>query len=130
MAAFTTGTRATRYQQERLTLTSLTGANNVPTVAKQVLVSDLDRHVIAFGCNAEGMDYQDNLLIRFSSQESLTDWQTRSDNTAGSLRLGSGSTFVQAVETKREVLIWTDKSLHSMRFIGPPFTLWLTAACI
>lgn len=106
-------------------LTSLSGANNVPTIAKQVLVSDLDRHVIAFACNGEGDTQQDNLLVRFSSQESLTDWETRSDNTAGSLRLGSGSTFVQAVETKREVLIWTDKSLHSMRFIGPPFTFGL-----
>lgn len=103
-------------------ITSLAGANKAPTIAKQILVSDLDRHVIAFACDPEDGGAQDNLLVRFSSQESLTDWETRSDNTAGSLRLGSGSTFVQAIETKREVLIWTDKSLHSMRFIGPPFT--------
>jgi hypothetical protein len=103
-------------------ITSLSGANKAPTIAKQILVSDLDRHVIAFACDPEAGGAQDNLLVRFSSQESLTDWETRSDNTAGSLRLGSGSTFVQAIETKREVLIWTDKSLHSMRFVGPPFT--------
>lgn len=105
-----------------INITSLAGANEAPTIAKQILVSDLDRHIIAFGCDPEGGGAQDNLLVRFSSQESLTDWETRSDNTAGSLRLGSGSTFVQAIETKREVLIWTDKSLHSMRFVGPPFT--------
>jgi len=117
--------KSSTLSNRAVNLTSLSGANNVPTVAKQILVSDLDRHIIAFGCNGEGDTQQDNLLIRFSSQESLTDWETRSDNTAGSLRLGSGSTFVQAVETKREILIWTDKSLHSMRFIGPPFTFGL-----
>lgn len=104
---------------------TLSGASNTPVVAKQVLVSDLDRHVIAFGCNPQGSTVQDNLLIRFSDQESITDWSATATNSAGDLRLGSGSTFVQAVETKREVLVWTDKSLHSLRFIGPPFTFGL-----
>jgi hypothetical protein len=49
-------------------------------------------------------------------------WYPTATNTAGDLRLGSGSEFVQAVETKREVLVWTDTALHSLRFIGPPFT--------
>ena len=106
-------------------ITSITGSSGAPTIAKQVLVSDLDRHVIAFACNPLGSSTQDNLLIRFSSQESLTDWTPEVTNTAGDLRLGSGSTFVQALETKREILIWTDKSLHSMRFIGQPFTFGL-----
>ena len=106
-------------------ITSLAGTNNAPIVAKQILVSDIDRHIIAFGCNAQGSSTQDNLLIRFSSQESPTDWEARADNTAGDLRLGSGSTFIQALETKREILVWTDKSLHSMRFIGAPFTFGL-----
>ena len=106
-------------------ITSLAGTNNAPIVAKQILVSDIDRHIIAFGCNAQGSSTQDNLLIRFSSQESPTDWEARADNTAGDLRLGSGSTFIQALETKREILVWTDISLHSMRFIGAPFTFGL-----
>ena len=103
-------------------ISTVAGANNVPTVAKQVLVSDRDRHVLAFGCNPQGSTTQDNLLIRFSDQESFTDWEARSDNTAGDLRLGAGSTFVRAIETKREILVWTDRSLHSMQFIGDPFT--------
>ena len=109
------------------------GAKSVPTVAKQVLVSDQDRHVIAFGCDAinssssaaQGNGTQDPLLIRFSSQENAVDWFPTTSNTAGDLILGSGSEFVQAVETKREILVWTDTSLHSMRFIGPPFTFGL-----
>ncbi len=108
--------------QRAVEISTVAGANNVPTVAKQILVSDRDRHVLAFGCNPQGSTAQDNLLVRFSDQESFTDWEARSDNTAGDLRLGSGSTFVRAIETKREILIWTDRSLHSMQFIGAPFT--------
>ena len=60
-------------------------------------------------------------MIRWSDQESVLNWTISADTTAGSLRLGSGSTFVQAVETKREILIWTDTSLHTMRYIGGDF---------
>ena len=99
-----------------------------------MLVSDIDRHVIAFGCDGvggsssatQGDGVQDPLLIRFSSQENPVDWFPTATNTAGDLRLGAGSTFVQAVETKREILVYTDKSLHSMRFIGPPFTFGIS----
>jgi len=106
-------------------ITSLAGASDAPTVAKQVLVSDLDRHIIVFGANTIGTTTQDPLLIRFGSQESLTDFTPTATNTAGDLRLSSGSTFVQAVETKQQILVYTDRSLFSMRFIGPPFTFGL-----
>jgi len=106
---------------------------SVPTSCKQVLVSDRDRHVIAFGADdvntsataVDGNGLQDPLLIRFSNQEDALQWFPTATNTAGTLRLGAGSTFVQAVETKREILIWTDTALTSMRFIGPPFTFGL-----
>jgi|11BtaG_2_1085332.scaffolds.fasta_scaffold00365_3 hypothetical protein len=102
---------------------------SIPTIAKQVLVSDQDRHVIAFGADPiggvndiNGTGVQDPLLIRFADQEDPLQWYPLATNTAGDLRLGAGSTFIQAVETKREILVWTDTALHSMRFIGPPFT--------
>ena len=106
---------------------------SVPTIAKQVLVSDQDRHVIAFGCDglgatsttAQGNGIQDPLLIRFSSQENPVDFFPTATNTAGDLRLGGGSTFMQAVETKQQILVFTNKTLHSMKFIGPPFTFGL-----
>lgn len=104
---------------------TLGGASQTPVIAKQVLVSDQDRHVLAFGCNPQGSSTQDPLLIRFSDQESITEWNATATTTAGDLRLGSGSTFVQALETKREILIWTDTSLSSLRYIGPPFTFGL-----
>jgi hypothetical protein len=115
-------------------LSTLSGKKtSVPQIAKQVLVSDQDRHVIAFGCDGlnssasanQGDGTQDPLLIRFSDQENPLVWYPAVTNTAGDLTLGAGSTFMQAVETKREILVWTDTALNSMRFIGPPFTFGL-----
>tara|TARA_R110000824_G_scaffold105314_1_gene249160 strand:+ start:1694 stop:3580 length:1887 start_codon:yes stop_codon:yes gene_type:complete len=101
---------------------TVSGAEETPITAKQIMVSDVDRHVIAFGTNPVGSTLQDPLLIRFSDQESLTDWNPKATNTAGDLRIGSGSEFVRAIETKREIIIFTDSSVHSMQFIGAPFT--------
>ena len=101
---------------------TVSGAEETPKTAKQIMVSDVDRHVIAFGTNPVGSLIQDPLLIRFSDQESLTDWNPKATNTAGDLRIGSGSEFVRAIETKREIIIFTDSSVHSMQFIGAPFT--------
>ena len=105
-------------------LSDLVGADfTTPTIAKQVLVSDVDRHIIAFGCDPENaIGTQDPLLIRFSDQENPLVWQTLPTNTAGDLRIGSGSEIVTAVETRQQILVFTDVSLHSMQFLGPPFT--------
>ena len=127
--------RTNNLSTRAIELSTRTGTKtSVPQVAKQVLVSDQDRHVIVFGADGlggsssatQGDGIQDPLLIRFSSQENPIDFFPTSTNTAGDLRLGSGSTFVQAVETKREILVWTDTALFSMRFIGPPFTFGLS----
>lgn len=106
-------------------LSAESGASDVPTIGKQIMVSDIDRHIIVFGANTLGTTVQDPLLIRFGSQESLVDFTPTATNTAGDLRLSSGSEFIQAVETKQQIIIFTDRSLFSMRFIGPPFTFGL-----
>ena len=105
-------------------LSDLAGADaTTPTIAKQVLVSDRDRHIIAFGCDPENdIGTQDPLLIRFSDQENPTVWQSLPTNTAGDLRIGSGSEIITAVETRQQILVFTDASLHAMQFLGPPFT--------
>ena len=109
-------------------ITSLSTLPSIPTVAKQILVSDRDRHVIAFGCDPESTPgVQDPLTIRFSTQESITDWAARADNTAGELRLGSGSEIVTAIETRQQILIMTDTTLYAMQYLGPPFTFGVTA---
>ena len=104
-------------------ISDLAGADLAPTIAKKVIVSDVDRHVIAFGCDPlNNIGVQDPLLIRFSDQESVVDWRPSTTNTAGDLRLGSGSKIVTAVETRQQILVFTDVSLHAMQYIGPPFT--------
>ena len=104
-------------------LSSLGGASSTPTIAKQIMVSDRDRHILAFGCDPENdIGVQDPLLIRFSSQESLTQWAATATNTAGDLRLGSGSQIITAAETRQQILVFTDTSLYAMQYLGPPFT--------
>ena len=108
-------------------LSTLSGASGTPTVARQVIVSDRDRHVIAFACDpTSAVGVQDPLLIRFSDQEDAANWTPSATNTAGDLIIGSGSKFVAAIETKREILVFTDASLHSLKFIGAPFTFGIT----
>lgn len=104
-----------------VTLASLSTDPQTPTIANQVLISDRDRHVIAFGANF-GSGPQDPLSIRFSSQEDPFTWTSTATNTAGELRLGSGTAIVRAVETKREILVFTDVAAYSMQFLGPPST--------
>ena len=100
---------------------TLSGSVSAPQVAKQVMVSDKSRHVICFGCDPEiTPGVQDPLVIRFSDRESLVTWNTDLNNEAGELRISSGSEIIMAVETRQEILVFTDSSLHSMQFIGPP----------
>ena len=94
-----------------------------PTLAKQVMVSDSDRHIIAFGTDpVNDIGTLDPLLIRFSDQESPTTWTPTATNTAGDLRISAGSEIVAAVETRQQTLVITDSSVHAMQFLGPPFT--------
>ena len=107
-------------------ITTLSGANLSPTKGLQTIVSDVDRHVIVLGADPISGSARtgslDPLLIAFSSQESVTDWEPTSTNTAGSLRLSSGSQIVGGLRARQEILIWTDTALYSMQFVGAPFT--------
>lgn len=94
----------------------------VPIVAAQVLVSDNSRHVLCFGCNPLDSDTQDPMLIRWSDSEDKTVWFPDSTNSAGELRIGVGSRILRAIETTTEVLVFTDVSLHSFKYVGPPYT--------
>lgn len=108
-------------------LSSLSGSDSAPTVAKKVLISDRDRHVIAFGCDSQfDPGVQDSLLIRFSDQDNVLDWNVASTtNTAGDLRISTGSEIITAVKTKQQIVIITDISVHVMQYIGAPFTFGL-----
>ena len=100
---------------------------NAPTKSRLSLVSTPDRHLLFMGTQPTigGTNAQDDLLIRFSSQEDINTYQPTAENTAGSLRIADGSRIVAAERSRGQILVWTDTSLHSMQFIGPPFTFGL-----
>ena len=110
-------------------LSDLAGANLAPTKAIQVLVSDVDRHVLCLGAdpieNSSRTGTIDPMLIAFSDQESVTEWEPLATNTAGSLRLSAGSSIIGGIRARQETLIWTDTALYSLSFIGQPFTFGL-----
>ena len=112
-------------------IADLSGANFTPTAALQVLVSDVDRHVIALGAdpiNAAATARTgtiDPLLIAFSDQENPAEWFPTATNTAGSLRCSAGSQIIGGLRARQETLIWTDVALYSLQFIGPPLTFGL-----
>ncbi len=107
-------------------LAGIAGAVDVPTIGLQVLTSEKDRHLIVLGAdpmeNSSRSGESDPMLIAFSDQENALDFEARSTNTAGELRLSSGSQIIGAVKARQEILVWTDTALYSMQFIGPPYT--------
>jgi hypothetical protein len=104
-----------------INITSLPYASNAPTIATEVLVSDVDRHVIALGCNQLGESDQDFLNVRWSDTESAANWTPDPTNTAGGFRLSNGTRIVTGLRTRQEVLVWTDSAIYSMQYIGAPY---------
>jgi hypothetical protein len=109
-----------------LNLSAISGANLVPTVGLQVITSEKDRHLIVLGSDPVSGGARtgtiDPMLISFSDQENDLEFQPLITNTAGDLRLSSGSSIIGATKSRQEILIWTDTALYSMQFVGPPFT--------
>ena len=107
-------------------LSSVSGANLVPTQGLQVIPSETDRHLIVLGADpisgSSRTGVIDPMLVAFSDQENELEFEPLTTNTAGSLRLSSGSSIVGGLKARQEILIWTDTSLYSMNFIGPPLT--------
>lgn len=101
-------------------VSSLAGASNVPTIQHVFIVSDASRFVLAFGCNDYGSSVQDTMLIRWSDQESAVNWTPSATSQAGSLRLSHGSLIEAVAQVRQEILVWTDTSLYSLQYLGPP----------
>ena len=101
---------------------------NAPTASRHLILSTPDRHVILMGTETTigSTTTQDDLFLRFSSQEDLSTWSPSSTNTAGSFRIQDGSKIMTAVRSRGSILVWTDTSMHSLQFIGPPFIFGLT----
>jgi hypothetical protein len=106
-------------------ITALPGTDGqAPNVAARVFVTE-ERHIVVLGANdpyAVDPTAQDPLLIRWCSQEDPLTWTPAVTNTAGSQRLVYGSALITAETTRQETLIWSDTSVYSMRYLGPPYT--------
>ena len=100
---------------------SVAGASNCPISAFQIMTSDVDRHLIALGCNPIGSSVVDPLFVRWSDSENMFDWTPSATNSAGGVKLSSGSQIIGAIQTRQETLVFTDASVFSMRFVGSPF---------
>ena len=109
-----------------LDLATAAGANLVPTVGLQVITSETDRHLIVLGADpisgSSRTGVLDPMLVAFSSSENELDFEPLATNSAGSVRLSSGSLIIGGLKSQQETLIWTDTALYSMTFIGPPLT--------
>lgn len=108
---------------------TLVSGTDVPALINQIMVSDSSRIVIAFGCDdygSYGVNTQDPLLIRWTAQESYTDWTPDATNQAGSYRLSHGSAIIGALQTRQEILVWTDAAVYAMQYLGPPYVYGFT----
>ena len=107
--------------------TRATAVANAPTTSRLSLISTPDRHLILLGTETEiaNTASQDDLYLRFSDQENINEYDPTAINTAGSLRITDGSRIVAAERSRGQILVWTDTSLQSLQYIGPPFTFGL-----
>jgi len=124
----TSGTQSGTHKisQRGMLLSSLTGADgSTPLFQNAFTVSDASRFVLVFGTNDYGSTTIDPMLIRWSDQESLTTWVPAITNQAGSARLSHGSKIVTTLQSRQEIVVWTDQALYSLQYLGPPY-VWGT----
>jgi hypothetical protein len=93
---------------------------DVPTVQNLITISDTSRFIFAMGCNDYGSSTLDPMLIRWSDQDNPYVWTPDATNQAGSIRLSHGSEIVASVQTRQEVVVFTDSSIYSLQYLGPP----------
>jgi hypothetical protein len=97
------------------------GDSDAPLFQNVIQVSDASRFVIVMGTNDYGADYLDPMLIRWSDAEDPYTWTPAATNQAGSLRLSHGSEIITSVQSRQEIVVFTDTSIYSLQYLGPPF---------
>jgi hypothetical protein len=118
----TTGGSGTHYIMPNGTLLSTSnGASAVPTACNYFLISDTSRFVLAFGTYDYASPVFDPMVVRWSDQNSLIQWTPSITNQAGSVRLSKGSAIITALQSRQEILVWTDSALYQFQYLGPPY---------
>jgi hypothetical protein len=106
------------FTSRAVLLSSVLGATDVPAEAMQIMTSQGDKHLLAFGATAYGGVDFDPLLIRWSDQDDPINWTPTPTNSAGFLRVSRGSRIIRAIATRQETLVFTDATLNSLQFLG------------
>ena len=121
----TTGTQSGTHSisPRGVPLSSLADASDVPLMQNYFTISDASRFVLAFGTNPIGSTEMDPMLIRWSDQENAANWTPTATTQAGDIRLSHGSEIVTAMQVRQEIVVWTDSSLYSLQYLGPPY-IW------
>jgi len=125
IATTTAGSGTHSISIRAVPVTSLTGANQVPLSQYTLIVSDSSRFTMLFGTNDYLSTVYDPMLVRWSDQESVTQWQPAATNQSGSIRLSHGSLITGVLQARQEILVWTDAALYSLQYLGPP-GVWKT----
>lgn len=111
---------STGLSNRAVPVSSLAGASDVPLEQNLLFVADVSRFVFVFGTNPVGSSDFDPMLVRWSDQENLVDWTPSATNQSGSLRLSRGNTIEAVTQARQEILVWTDTSMYSFQYLGPP----------
>jgi len=106
------------YTTRAVPLSSISGASDVPTQVTQLLVSQGDKHLLAFGATPYGGGAFDPLLIRWSSQDDPGNFTPLPTNSAGFIRVSRGDGIIRAIPTRQEILVFTNATLNSLQFLG------------
>jgi len=106
------------FNTRAVLLSSITGAADVPSQVTQILVSQGDKHLLAFGCTEYGSSNYNPLLIRWSDQDNPEFWTPLVTNSAGFIQVPRGSRIVRAIPTRQEIVVFTDGTLNSLQFLG------------
>ena len=119
----TSGTQSGTHKisQRGVLLSALPFASDVPLSQTFFLVSDASRFVICLGTNDIGSSVVNPMLVRWSDQEDPSMWTPSITNQSGSITLSHGSTIVTAIQSKQEIVIFTDSALYSLQYLGPPY---------
>ena len=108
----------TTFLTRAVPLATISGASNVPIKVMQLLISQGDKHLLAFGATAYGGTDFDPLLIRWSNQDDPANWTPEATNSAGFLRVSRGDSIIRAIPTRQEILVFTNATLNSLQFLG------------
>lgn len=118
----TSGTQSgTHYLSIRgINVVNLAYASAVPIKQNLIIISDINRFVFCMGCTEFGSSVFNPMLVRWADQESVTNWAPSATNQAGFLQFSHGSQIVSAIQSRQEILVWTDSSVYSLQYVGAP----------